>query len=363
MEMSVEGTRFETPAALGRLIENAESRLRDLPGVVAAAAAYSLPLSGQMGGSVTIESHPDDVYGANNAFVSKGYFDVFRIPLREGRLLNEWDDKDSPPVAIANEAMAKGHSGGLRWGSTFPWRNGSPIGERITVAKGAPFGDRTREIVGVAGAVRDSGLNRDPNPLFYLPISQMTEGNARRHSRVRPLHWVVRTRTEPYSLRAQIERELRAASGGLPVAHIRSMEEILSEATARDRFNMTLLCAFAAIALMLGAVGVYGVMAYSVQQRTQEIGVRIALGALPGDVRFMVIFDGMRLAVAGVMLGIAAALTVTPFMRSLLFGVEARDPAVFASTVIVLSTAALLATCIPAYRATRVDPVTALRWE
>ena len=223
--------------------------------------------------------------------------------------------------------------------------------------------DRTREIVGVVGAVRDSGLNRDPNPLFYSPISQMTEANARRQSRVRTLHWVVRTRTEPYSLRAGIERELRAASGGLPVAHIRSMEEVLSEATARDRFNMTLLCAFAAIALILGAVGVYGVMAYSVQQRTQEIGVRIALGALPRNVRFMVIFDGMRLAVAGVVLGITAALAVTPFMGSLLFGVEARDPAVFASTVIVLSTAALLATCIPAYRATRVDPVTALRWE
>jgi putative ABC transport system permease protein len=141
------------------------------------------------------------------------------------------------------------------------------------------------------------------------------------------------------------------------------MEQVLSEATARDRFNMTLLCAFAAIALMLGAVGVYGVMAYSVQQRTQEIGVRIALGALPRNVRFMVVFDGMRLAVAGVVLGIAVALTVTPLMGSLLFGVEARDPAVFASTVIVLSTAALLATCIPAYRATRVDPVRALRWE
>jgi predicted permease len=364
MEMSVEGTRFETPAALGRLIENAESRIRNLPGVVAAAAAYSLPLYDQMGGQVTIEAHPDDVYSANHALVSKGYFDVFRIPLLAGRFLNEWDNVDSPPVAIANEAMAKGRSGGVRWLSTkFPWRNGSPIGERITIAKGGPNGDRTREIVGVAGAVRDGGLNRDPLPLFYLPISQMTEANARRHSHGRPLHWVVRTETEPYSLRAGIERELRAASGGLPVAHTRSMEEVVSEATARDRFNMTLLCAFAAIALMLGAVGVYGVMAYSVQQRTQEIGVRIALGALPRDVRFMVVFDGMRLAVAGVVLGIIVALTVTPLMGSLLFGVEARDPAVFASTVIVLSTAALLATCIPAYRATRVDPITALRWE
>jgi predicted permease len=364
MEMSVGGTRFETPATLGRLIENADRRLRNLPGVVAAAAAFSLPLSGQMGGRFTIEAHPDDVYGANHVLVSKGYFDVFRIPLRAGRSLNEWDDRDSPPVAIANEAMAKGHSVELRWSSTtFPWRNGSPIGERITIGIFSPNVDRTREIVGVVGAVRDGGLNRDPLPLFYLPISQMTEAYAKLNSRGRPLHWIVRARTEPYSLRADIERELRAASGGLPVAHIRSMEEVVSEATARDRFNMTLLCAFAAIALMLGAVGVYGVMGYSVQQRTQEIGIRIALGALPRDVRFMVIFDGMRLAVAGVMLGIAVALTVTPFMGSLLFGVEARDPAVFASTVIVLSTAAFLATCIPAYRATRVDPVTALRWE
>jgi hypothetical protein len=135
MEMSVGGTRFETPAALGRLIENADRRLRNLPGVVAAAAAFSLPLNDQMGGPVTIEAHPDDVHSANYVFVSKGYFDVFRIPLREGRFLNEWDDVDSPPVAIANEAMAKGHSGGMRWLSTrFPWRGGTPIGERITMA-------------------------------------------------------------------------------------------------------------------------------------------------------------------------------------------------------------------------------------
>jgi predicted permease len=366
MEMSVEGTRFETPAALARLISDAESRLRNLPGVVAAAAAYSLPLYGQMGGRVKIEAHPDDVYTANMAFVSNEYFGVLRIPLRAGRFLNEneWDDPVSPPVAIVNEAMAKGLSGGLTWRSTkFPWQNGSPIAERITIGFAPRDPDRTREIVGVAGAVRNEGLNRNPLPLLYLPISQMTETQARRNSRGRPLHWVLRTTTEPYSLRADIERELRAASGGLPVAHIRSMEEILSEATARDRFNMTLLSAFAALALMLGAVGVYGVMAYTVQQRTKEIAVRIALGAHPRDVRSMVIFDGMRLAVAGVVMGIAAALTVTPLMGSLLFGVEARDPAVFASAVIVLSTAALLATCIPAYRAARVDPVTALRWE
>src|SRR5262249_2638313 len=121
MEMSVGGTRFETPAALGRLIENADRRLRDLPGVVAAAAAFSLPLYEQMGGPVTIEARPDDVYAADHAVVSKGYFEVFRIPLLAGRFLNEWDDEGSPPVAIANEAMAEGHSGGIRWlNTTFP---------------------------------------------------------------------------------------------------------------------------------------------------------------------------------------------------------------------------------------------------
>src|SRR5262249_33648526 len=136
-------------------------------------------------------AHPDDVYSADWALVSKGYFDVFRIPLLAGRFLSEWDDRDSPPVAISNETMAKGHSGELHWASTtFPWRNGSPIGERITI--GPPGGrtdrtDRKREIVGVVGAVRDSGLNRDPRPLFYLPISQMTEFHARRQSRGRPV--------------------------------------------------------------------------------------------------------------------------------------------------------------------------------
>src|SRR5262249_24938139 len=147
-------------------------RLRDLPGVVAAAAAFSLPLYEQMGGPVTIEARPDDVYAADHAVVSKGYFEVFRIPLLAGRFFNEWYDEGAARVAIANEAMAEGHSGGIRWlNTTFPWRNGTPIGERITIGKavGPPFEDRTREIVGVVGAVRDGGLNRDPLPLSYLP--------------------------------------------------------------------------------------------------------------------------------------------------------------------------------------------------
>jgi ABC-type antimicrobial peptide transport system permease subunit len=228
---------------------------------------------------------------------------------------------------------------------------------------GPPLEDRTREIIGVVGEARDAGLNRNPVPMVYLPIAQMPDGLAKMTSQRLPLRWAIRTRTEPYSLSKDIERELRAASGGLPLAHIRSMEQVVAEATAGDRFNMILLSVFAGIALLLGAIGVYGLMAYAVQHRTQEIGIRIALGARPRDVRMMVVLEGMRLALIGVALGVAGALELTPLMGSLLFGVQASDPAVLGSTALVLSTTALLATYIPARRATRVDPALALRWE
>jgi predicted lysophospholipase L1 biosynthesis ABC-type transport system permease subunit len=253
----------------------------------------------------------------------------------------------------------------MRWSSIFPWRDGGPLGARVTIGKSMapPFEDHARHIVGVAGEVRDIGLNRRPPPMLYVPISQMNRGLARIIGRGVPLHWVIRTRTEPYSLRNAIAGELRVASGGLPVARTRTMEEVVSESTARDRFNMTLLCVFAAIALLLGAIGVYGLMSYTVQQRTHEIGVRIALGARPADVRSMVVVQGMCLAATGVLLGVPAALAVTPMMGSLLFGVQARDPVVIVLTAFVLITAALLATYLPAYRATHVDPATALRCE
>jgi predicted permease len=365
MEMSVAGSRFQKPAALAGLIRDAERRLEAIPGVIAAAATLSLPLEKQLGAPVSIEGHPDDRYGSNHALVSTRYFDVFRIPVREGRVFRATDDENAPAVTVLNEAMAQGRSGGMRWSSASPWRNGSPVSERVTVGKGLgkPFEDRTREVTGVVGEVRDAGLNRNPIPMLYTPIAQMTDGFANFALRDLPLRWVIRTSTEPYALRAAIERELRVASGGLPIAHVRSMEQVVSESTAREQFSMTLLCVFAGTALLLGAVGVYGLMAYAVQHRTQEIGVRIALGARPRDVRAMVVFEGMRLVLIGMAVGVAAALLLTPLMRSLLFGVEAHDPAVFGCAVLVLATAALLATYVPAWRATRVDPVTALRWE
>jgi putative ABC transport system permease protein len=365
LEMSLAGTDFEAAPVLAGMIRDAERRIESLSGVVAAAATYSLPLEFQLGGPVAVEGLPNDRYGANMALVSRHYFDVFRIPLRQGRSFTDWDDEHAHAVTLIDQAMAEGRSEGMRWSSAFPWRSGNPLAERVTMAKGVgpPFEDRTRQIVGVVGEVRGAALNRKPIPMLYLPMTQLTDGFAKMASRDLPIRWVIRTRAEPFSLRADIERELRAASGGLPVAHIRSMEQVVREATARDRFNMILLSVFAGIALLLGAIGVYGLMAYAVERRTQEIGIRIALGARPRDVRLMVVLEGMRLALIGVALGVAGALELTPLMGSLLFGVRASDPAVLVSTAMVLSAAALLATYIPARRATRVDPMLALRWE
>lgn len=365
MEMSLGGPRFQTTSAVSQVIRDAERRVENLPGVIALAATYSLPLEGTFGGPFTLESHPNEVYGADIAYVSRHYFEVLGIPLLRGRLLGDGDDGDAAPVALINEALAKGSNEKFQWSSAVLWHNNDPVGDRITVAKdaGPPFADRTRQIIGVVGGVRDTGLNHRPQPLMYLPISQTNDMMTAILNGGRVIIWAIRTRTEPLTLRADIERELRTASGGLPVAHIRPMDQVIIETTARDHLNMVLLSAFAGVALFLAAIGVYGVMAYAVQQRWHEMGVRIALGARPGDVRAMVVREGMRLALVGIIIGVVGSMALTPLMSSLLFGVEAVSLPVLACVAAMLGAVAFLATYIPAHRATRVDPVLVLRWE
>jgi len=180
---------------------------------------------------------------------------------------------------------------------------------------------------------------------------------------ITPIAWIVRTRGEPYAMSANIQRELRAASGGLPVAAPRSMDEVVVRSTARSDFNMILLTTFALAALLLAAIGIYGLMAYSIQQRTQEIGIRMALGAGAGAVRNMVVRQGMSVALAGVAIGVASAYGLTRVIASFLFGVTARDPLVFVGVPLLLSGVALVGVWLPARRAAKVDPVVALRVE
>ena len=228
---------------------------------------------------------------------------------------------------------------------------------------GPEFEEPPRQIIGIAGDTRDGGLNRNPQAMMYIPAAQMPDGVNALNSHIAPVIWVIRTRVPPYSLGRPIQGVLRQATGGLPVGEIRSMDEVVAQSTARQDFNMLLLSVFAGAALLLAAIGIYGLMAYSVEQRTQEIGIRMALGAETGDVRRMVVRQGMTLAVIGVVIGVAAAFGLTRFIASFLFGVQAWDPAVFTIVPVVLSAVALLAVWFPARRATRIDPLDALRYE
>jgi putative ABC transport system permease protein len=210
--------------------------------------------------------------------------------------------------------------------------------------------------------VRDGGLNNDPQPTMYVPQAQVPDAANALNVRLTPIAWVVRTRTAPYSVSAAVEDQLRQVTS-LPVSDVRSMDDVVSRSISRQRFNMLLMTVFGASALLLAAIGIYGLMAYSVEQRTQEIGIRLALGADSADVRRMVITQGMRLAVGGVIVGLAVAFGLVRLIASLLYGVTPRDPVVFAGAPLVLTIVALVGVWLPAGRAVRVDPVTALRAE
>jgi putative ABC transport system permease protein len=353
MEMSLAGPRFEKAVSVDQLEREGRQRLESLPGVASAALTCCLPLEGGFGLPFTIEGQPEKDSEAGWISISPHYFDVFRIPVNQGRSFTERDNGAGSRVVIVNEEFAKKF-----------FAKGNGLGSRVTIGKGVgpEFEEPPREIIGIVGDVRQ-GLDQPPNPIMYVPTAQVNDGVVALNNRIGATQWVVRTKLQPFSLSADIQRELREASGGLPVAHIRSMQQVVGESTARNDFNMTLLTIFAGVALVLAAIGIYGLMTYSVQQRTQEIGVRMALGADPNQVRRMVVFQGMQLNLVGVIIGIGCSLALTRLMKSMLFGVKPWDPETIIIVVILLTFVTLLAAYLPARRASRVDPVIALRYE
>jgi len=274
--------------------------------------------------------------------VGKHYFETMGIRLIEGRLFDDRDGPGAPAVAIVNQTMAR----------TF-WGNQTPIGRRLRPG----FSDPWCTVVGVVADVRNAGIDKPVANELYLPNTEPHVAGSR------GMNVILRSSTDPRRLAQAARQEIRALDPALPVAAVRTMDDVLSAAQSRPRFLTLLLALFSAVALVLAAVGLYGVISYSVAQRTNEIGIRMAMGARPRDVQSMILAQGLRLGALGVALGAAGAFALTRLIRGLLFGVSSFDPATFLAMAAVLIGVTLAACYIPARRATEVDPMSALRYE
>jgi predicted permease len=362
MRMSLTGDRFQTAMGVEQVIHSGLERLRATPGIVAASATCCVPLQGGYGlpfiiaGRALPEGQPFSGQGGWTT-LSPGYFDVFKIPVKRGRVFDDRDRAGATPVVVINEAMAHQY-----------WQNADPLADRIVIGRGVmrEFAAETeRQIIGVVGDTRDGGLNNDPQPTMYVPQAQLPDAANALNVRLTPMAWVVRTQGEPHAFSQAVQQTLKETVG-LPVTDVRSMGEVVSLSTSRSRFNMWLMSVFGAAALLLASIGIYGLMAYSVEQRTQEIGIRLALGARIADVRRMVIVEGGRLALIGVVVGVGAAFALVHFISSitdLLFGVRPSDPLVFVGVPVLLMVVSLVSVALPALRASRVSPIIAMRTE
>jgi putative ABC transport system permease protein len=358
MRMSLSEPRFQKSENVALTVKDAVQRIKAIPGVTDATATCCVPLEGGYGLPFIIQGRPltDGPFHGGGGWltVSPGYFETFKIPIRRGRTFTERDDARSPGVVIINESMAKRF-----------WKDGDPLNDRLAIGRGVMrefAADPERQIIGIVADVRDNGLNNDPGPKMYVPQAQLPDLANALNVRLTPMAWIVKTQVPPMSLSTQIQESLRQATG-LPVSDVRAMDEVVSRSMSRDRFNMWLMTVFGSCALLLAAIGIYGLMAYSVEQRTQEIGIRLALGAEARQVKNMVVFQGMALAAVGLALGLIGAFFLVTLLRQFLFRVEARDPFVFVGIPLLLGIVALLAVWIPARRASHVDPIQALRYE
>jgi putative ABC transport system permease protein len=324
-------------------------RVRALPGVVSAGYTTAAPLTWKGGtSSFAIEGREQGAgQDAQQRQISAGYMETMGVKLRQGRFFDERDGAQSQPVAIINETMARQFWPGVdALGRRF--KRGSVDSQNPWVI-----------IVGVVGDMKEMGLEAPAKAEMFFPYQQMPNFSVWDM----PRDLMVRTTGDPMSVAAAVRQAVWSADRNQPVSNIRTMDEILSEEVAQRRIGMTLLAAFAALALALASLGIYGVLSYSVTQRTQEIGIRMALGAGSKDVLRMVLADGMRLAAAGIAIGLGASFALTRLMAGLLFGVSASDPLTLGGVALLLITVALTACFIPARRATKVDPMVALRVE
>jgi putative ABC transport system permease protein len=354
-QLGVAGARHPDAAAQLAFVQRVIDRLEAIPGVEHGGAVFYLPLgSGDINGDITMEGDPQSPPGqekmAGYRLMGGDYLNAAGLSLLRGRALTRDDRAGSTPVAVVNQTFVRRYLGGR-----------DPIGARVTF--GTPDSAAVwREIVGIVGDVRHRGLSTDPGPEIYVPILQLAPDFWSIFTPT-PLSFLVRSSLPFASLAPEIRRAVREVDPEQPVAQLREGESLLTDATARQRFSMVLLALFGALALTLAAIGVYGVMAYGVSQRTRELGIRLALGARPGSVRMLVLGQGLGMALIGIGLGLLGAVALGRLLTSLLYGVGPADPRVLATGALVLGTVSLLASLVPAIRATRVDPINALRSE
>ena len=356
MSMSVSGERFQKTAPLAQVVQEGTDRLHTIPGIIDAGVSNCLPMADTWDTAFRVVGRPlkdlPFTGKANFCLVSYGYFSTLEIPLRRGRMLTKQDDAASPDVVIINHAMARQY-----------WPDADPLNDRILIDTGLrpALADGIRQVVGIVGDTHDDGPNSKAAPMMYVPLTQIPDQETAMESRWAPLWWFVHTRMDAHTLTSSISGALREASGGLPVGQVRTMEEIEASNIARQRLNMLLVSVFGGAALLMVAIGTYGVMSYSVQQRTQELGVRMAVGAKASKLRNMVIRQGMTLTLVGALIGTGGALWLTHFLASFLFEVKPLDPVSFIAAPLVSFAVSLLSTWMAAIRATRFNPSSALR--
>ena len=334
--------KYDTPEKAANFFQELETRIGNLPGVEAVGFVTELPLSGQLNDlPFTVEGRPpvspDQQFDMDFRRVNQQYFSALHIPLLRGRNFTEQEVRQSDKVLVVSQQLVD---------TVFP--NEEPLGKRLVPA----IGNEPFEIIGVVGDIRHQSLGNQPFPAMYMPTWQTGGTNL-----------VIRTQNDPLSLVSSVRQEVQAIDRDQPIGAIKTMKDWVASSVAAPRYRTMLLALFAALAMILAATGIYGVMSYSVAQRTHEIGVRMALGARQVDVLKLVVGQGMLLALIGVVLGVGGAFALTRVMSTLLFGVTAKDPITFAAVAVLLIAVAFIACFVPARRATKVDPLVALRYE
>jgi predicted permease len=356
MTAAVARAKFSSASQQISFFERVLERTRAVPGVAAAGVIDAMPLSGN--GShqpIAVEGRPvvpmSEQPEVDVRVISSGYMSALRIPLLRGRDFDDSDVAGRPAATLISASLAKQF-----------WPDEDPIGKHITQSF---FPGVVREVVGVVGDVKSDGLDQTrPQAMLYVPVSQLSQLFAANGEWISfPMTLVVRSSSSPASIASAVSSAVRGVDSTVPLRDVLTMDELVANSLSQRRFSLSLLTAFAALALVLAAIGIYSVLSYSVRRRVREIGIRLALGASLSDVLRMILLEGMRPTLLGVTFGLAGALAVARVMSSLIYGVKSTDPLTFLAVAVVLVAVALLASIIPAYRASRVDPIVALRYE